>query len=237
MPFLRFIKRWLPTGEEVNNPGRFMRQSVAMLRREYKGNPLIEEKMEINPIDQFEIWFQEALVAVKDDPNAMLLSTVGNSGQPSCRTVLLKEYDKNGFVFYTNYESRKSKELENNPQAALTFYWPDLMRQIRIEGQAEKVSGETSDYYFSKRPEASKLSAWASPQSVVVSSREELEKKFREQEQLFHGKTITRPPDWGGYLVKPHRFEFWQGRVNRLHDRICYKLDKTKNWTIFRLAP
>ncbi len=234
---LRFIKRWLPSKEEVSSPGRLLGQSITLMRREYQGKPFSEEHAEADPVDQFEIWFGEAVKIERFDPNAMTLSTADVSGAPTARIVLLKEYDKNGFVFYTSYKSRKAKELEQNPAACLNFFWPELIRQVLIEGTVEKVSREISAEYFSKRPRASQLSAWASSQSEPVTSREELEQKVKELDKKFSGKEIPLPPEWGGYRLMPNYFEFWQGRVNRLHDRLIYKLSLDNNWTIIRLAP
>lgn len=234
---LRFIKRWLPSKEETSSPGRFLGQSITLMRREFEGKPFDENLARQNPVDQFDLWFQDAVKYEKSDPNAMTLSTAGESGVPSARIVLLKEYDHNGFVFYTSYASRKSKEFEHNPAACLNFFWPELIRQVRIEGTVEKVSREMSANYFKKRPRASQLSAWASPQSEAVFSRDELEQKVKELDEKFAGKEIPLPPEWGGYRLKPTYFEFWQGRVNRLHDRLCYKLEPDNSWSITRLAP
>ncbi len=235
---IRFIKRWLPGRDEVSHPRRFARQSVAMLRREYQGKPLEEEHVDPDPIVQFEGWFEEAARAIRDDPNAMVLSTVDDKGRPSGRTVLLKGFGEEGFIFYTNYESRKGKEIAGNPHVALTFNWPELMRQVRIEGVAEKTTEEQSDAYFHSRPAGSRISAAASPQSMVVASRRELEERTRELEQQYRNlDAIPRPPNWGGYLVRPELIEFWQGRVNRLHDRICYTRNPDDGWEFKRLAP
>lgn len=235
---VRFIRRWLPGRDEVRNPGRLARQSVAMLRREYLGEPLEERHVDPDPVLQFESWFEEATRVVREDPNAMVVSTVDGDGRPSGRTVLLKGYDEDGFIFYTNYESRKGKQIAENPYVALTFHWPKLMRQICIEGVAEKTSPEVSDAYFHSRPVGSRISAVASPQSRKVDSRQELEDCVRMlQEQYQKPDDIPRPDHWGGYLVRPHRFDFWQGRVSRLHDRICYTRNEHGQWTFQRLAP
>jgi len=232
-----YLKRWFPAGDEISKPKAAAGQAIEMLRREYSGKPLKKNDVHKDPIKQFSVWFDEAVDAVKADPNAVLLSTVNNDGKPSCRTVLLKGFDDNGFVFYTNYNSRKAKHIESQPFVSLTFYWPDLMRQIHIEGKAEQVSAEKSDAYFSTRPQSSKRSAWASQQSDKVANREQLEKQLKEIEKRFAGKEIPRPPHWGGYCVKPERIEFWQGRLNRLHDRICYTLKDNEKWMIERLSP
>ncbi len=228
----RFIKRWLPAKEEITKS----KQAIAMIRREYEGNPLQIRSVAPNPFDQFSEWFDEAVKKIRIDPNAMTLSTVDENGQPSTRTVLLKGFDQSGFVFYTNYLSRKGHHIESNPKVSLTFYWTELIRQIHIEGTAQKVSKPQSDEYFKTRPTASKISAWASNQSKPLDSRDELDRRFREFEEKFDGGEIPRPENWGGYLVVPHRMEFWQGRINRLHDRICYTL-KDGKWKIERLAP
>lgn len=207
-----------------------------MLRREYAGEPFLEKHVSKDPIEQFSVWFDEAVAKIKTDPNAMILATANSDGIPSSRTVLLKGYDENGFIFYTNYGSRKGKQILANPNVSLTFYWPELMRQIHIEGIAEKVSEAQSDAYFSKRPSASQLSALASSQSHVVESREALEQQLKAMEKKHGGGTIPRPENWGGFCVKPNRMEFWQGRLNRLHDRICYQREDNQ-WKILRLAP
>ncbi|MDG5767963.1 pyridoxamine 5'-phosphate oxidase [Balneolales bacterium ANBcel1] len=234
---IRFIKRWMPARDEVRKPMKFARQSVAMLRREYQGKPLEEKSVSPNPIQQFELWFEEAAGIIRDDPNAMVLSTADDNGRPSARTVLMKGFDDDGIVFYTNYESRKSLQIMKNPHVALTFQWPDLVRQVCIEGVAEKVPESQSDAYFRSRPVSSRISAVASPQSKVLVSRSELEKRVEEVRRELEGEEISRPDTWGGYLVRPERFEFWQGRINRLHDRLEYLPAGNGRWTIRRLAP
>ena len=216
---------------------KFARQSVAMIRREYQGKPLEEKNVSPDPFHQFEEWFEEAARLIEDDPNAMNLATVDEQGRPASRTVLMKGFDDEGLLFYTNYESRKSRHIFNNPNVAITFYWPELVRQICIEGEAEKISDSQSDAYFRSRPVSSQLSALASPQSREISSRSELEKLVSKTRKEFETDEIPRPPQWGGFLVKPHRFEFWQGRINRLHDRICYTRKDKHHWKITRLAP
>jgi len=233
----QYLKRWFPARDELSKPKAAAGQAIEMLRREYSGKPLKKNKIHKNPVEQFTVWFDEAVDAVKADPNAMLLSTVDKEGKPSSRTVLLKGFDENGFIFYTNYGSRKAKHIEGCPSVSLTFYWPDLMRQIHIEGKAEKVSVEKSDAYFNTRPPTSRRSAWASHQSKKVENREQLENQLKEIEMRFAGKEIPRPPHWGGYRVKPERIEFWQGRLNRLHDRICYTMQADGEWEIGRLSP
>jgi len=232
----KFFKRWFPGRDEVSKPKSAVTQAVAMLRREYEGKPFNENNVDPNPVSQFATWFEVAVKAIKFDPNAMILSTVDPNGQPSSRTVLLKGFDKEGFIFYTNYRSRKAKHIEQNPNVSLTFYWPDLVRQIHIEGVAKKISAEQSDQYFASRPDSSKLSAWASDQSHPISSRKELENRLKTIEKKFSGGTIPRPPHWGGFCVAPHRIEFWQGRLNRLHDRIAYQKENGK-WKMERLSP
>jgi pyridoxamine 5'-phosphate oxidase len=233
----QYLKRWFPARDELSKPKAAAGQAIEMLRREYSGKPLIKSDVHPDPIRQFSVWFDEAVEAVKADPNAVLLSTVSKMGKPSCRTVLLKGFNDMGFIFYTNYKSRKAHHIESQPSVALTFYWPELMRQIHIEGSAEKVSAEKSDAYFKTRPPSSKRSAWASMQSDVVDSREQLEKQLKDVEKEYTGDEIPRPPHWGGYRVKPERIEFWQGRLNRLHDRICYTHRKDGEWVIERLSP
>lgn len=206
-----------------------------MIRREYEGIPLNEDTVDSNPFEQFSIWFDEALEHVSFDANAMTLTTVDEKGQPSSRTVLLKGFDKNGFVFYTNYRSRKGRHIQNNSRVSITFYWAELMRQVHIEGNAQRVPETQSDDYFKSRPVQSQLSAWASSQSDEVESRSVLKARMKEYEEKF-GDKILRPPHWGGFLVVPHRIEFWQGRLNRLHDRICYSLEDDE-WAIKRLSP
>lgn len=227
----RFIKRWIPARDEIPDP----KKAISMIRREYEGIPLDEKSVDPNPFEQFSNWFDEALEHVSFDANAMTLTTVGENGQPSSRTVLLKGFDESGFVFYTNYRSRKGRHIQNNSRVSITFYWADLMRQVHIEGNAQKVPETQSDEYFKSRPVQSQLSAWASSQSEEVQSRSALEKKMKEFEEKF-GDDIPRPPHWGGFLVVPHRIEFWQGRLNRLHDRICYSLED-EEWKIKRLSP
>jgi pyridoxamine 5'-phosphate oxidase len=189
-----------------------------------------------DPFRQFNLWFDEAKQFEAFEPTAAVLSTVGKENHPSSRTVLLKDVNKTGFVFYTNYESRKAKELTFNPNASLLFLWKELQRQVRIEGTAEKVSHEESEEYFHTRPRESQIGAWASDQSSIIPDRKSLDDKFEEYSRKFGEDEIPLPDFWGGYILIPNYFEFWQGRPNRLHDRICYKLEN-KMWKIFRLAP
>jgi pyridoxamine 5'-phosphate oxidase len=190
-----------------------------------------------NPIKQFAKWFQELPAAGvnQQDSISMTLATSTKDGLPGARIVLMKSFDDDGFVFYTNYNSRKGQELHENPRACLLFYWPQLWRQVRIEGRVERVSAEESDQYFHSRPLGSKTGAWASNQSQTIASREELEKRFEEFDSKF-ADNVPRPPHWGGYRVKPEVIEFWQGRENRLHDRLRYT-KQNGNWIVERLAP
>lgn len=211
-------------------------KNLAKLRRDYTKKALVESEVCENPIDQFMEWFEQALSADLVDPNAMTLSTATKDGAPSSRIVLLKGVDENGFRFFTNFNSRKGRELEENPRAALCFYWNALERQVRIEGSIQKLSAEDSKAYFQQRPRPSQLGAWASKQSSRVESREQLEANFKEIEKRFRNEEVPLPDYWGGYVLKPVRIEFWQGRKSRMHDRICYEKEEER-WTIYRLAP
>ena len=197
--------------------------------------PLTKSSVNKNPFKQFEEWYNEILKSELKEPTAMSLATADKKGVPSVRTVLLKKFDENGFLFFTNYESRKGKELIDNPFAELLFYWMDLQRQVRISGKVEKTNKEDSEKYYFTRPLKSRISAWASVQSNIIPNRIYLEKKFDEVEKKF-GENIPLPPNWGGFRLIPNYFEFWQGRENRLHDRICYP-KKNNEWEIVRLAP
>jgi len=209
----------------------------ADIRRDYKLQTLSEKDVAEHPIRQFDKWWEQAINSNIDEVNAMTLATVSKGGQPSARIVLLKGYDDNGFVFFTNYNSRKGHELQDNNKACLVFFWKELERQIRIEGSIQKISAKDSDAYFTSRPTLSKVGAWASPQSETVPSRTYLEDRLNEMEKNFDGKEIQRPEHWGGYTLQPNYIEFWQGREGRLHDRICYKLDDDGKWSTARLAP
>ena len=189
------------------------------------------------PIEQFRRWFEEALAAGLHEPNAVTLATASSGGRPSARVVLLKGFDERGFVFYTNYEGRKGRELEENPHCALVFYWGELERQVRIEGPAGRVPGEESDAYYRSRPRGSRLGAWVSDQSRPVEVRVTLEERLRGLEDAYEGREVPRPSFWGGYRVEPEEVEFWQGRENRLHDRLLYRRESDQGWGIERLQP
>ncbi len=219
----------MPTSSQPMN-------NIADLRQEYMRERLEEEGVARDPVTQFIRWFDEAINARMPMVNAMTLASVSAAGQPSARIVLLKEVDQAGFVFYTNYESRKGGELAANPRAALLFYWIELEREVRIEGRVVKVTARESDEYFSSRPLGSRLAAIASAQSQVVANRAVLEARFSETEKQA-GSTPSRPACWGGYRVIPEVVEFWQGRPNRLHDRLQYRLQADGSWIIERLAP
>jgi pyridoxamine 5'-phosphate oxidase len=210
--------------------------NIADLRQEYMRERLDEDDVAREPITQFTRWFDEAVNARIPMVNAMTLASVSEAGQPSARIVLLKEVDETGFVFYTNYESRKGRELSTNPGVALLFYWIELEREVRIEGRVTKVTTKESDDYFSSRPLGSRFAAIASPQSQVVADRAVLEQRFSEAEKET-GSNPSRPAHWGGYRVAPEMVEFWQGRPNRLHDRLQYRLRPDGGWIIERLAP
>lgn len=207
------------------------------LDSEYQLPELIESNIDPDPIKQFAKWFGEAEAAGVKLPNAMTLATATKDGEPSARMVLLKGFDDEGFVFFTNYESRKGRELDENPRAALVFYWSEFDRQVRIAGGIEKVSRTESEDYFHTRPVDSQLSAWASDQSRVISSREVLEEKMRELIVQYEGGEVPLPPHWGGYRLAPASIEFWQNRPGRLHDRLRYALQQNGEWLIERLSP
>jgi pyridoxamine 5'-phosphate oxidase len=210
---------------------------VARLRKEYTRAGLKEPDTHPNPIEQFRTWFDEALAANLHEPNAMNLATSTPHGRPSVRVVLLKGFDERGFVFYTNYEGRKGEELEANPYCALLFYWGELERQVRVEGRVGRLPDEESDAYFAGRPRGSQLGAWASEQSRPVKDRGALEERLRELEAEYEGREVPRPPFWGGYRVEPEVIEFWQGRENRLHDRLRYRRSGNGGWRRERLQP
>ena len=225
-----------------------MSNEIADIRKDYKLASLEEADVAANPIDQFTRWWNEAVASQIDEVNAMTLATANAAGVPAARIVLLKGYNPNGFIFFTNYESDKGKNLAQNPKAALVFFWKELERQIRVEGTVEKVSAEESDRYFNSRPASSRIGAWASPQSAVIENRLVIEQNVERDSSIFANDSIERPDHWGGYIVKPTSIEFWQGRSSRLHDRIRYVLENSAynaatdtrtdlNWKIERLAP
>jgi pyridoxamine 5'-phosphate oxidase len=214
-----------------------MPSTIADIRKDYMLQSLLEKDVEANAIKQFDKWWQEALNSDITEVNAMTLATASADGVPSARIVLLKGYDEKGFVFFTNYDSFKGRQIGENPRACLVFFWKELERQVRITGLVEKVSAAESDAYFSSRPQGSQIGAWASPQSQVIESRIWLEEREKAYTKDFSGKQLTRPAHWGGYRVKPICIEFWQGRPSRLHDRIQYTLQENATWMIERLAP
>lgn len=210
---------------------------ISEIRTEYTKATLDQATVNKNPMVQFEKWFHEALEAEVMEANAMTLSTVTETGRPTARIVLLKGVEQNKFLFYTNYQSQKGKELENNPACALTFFWPELERQVRIEGISERLEQSVSEAYFQSRPRSSQVGAWASPQSSIIKDRSLLEARAAEIEKRFAGKDLLpKPNQWGGYAIEPFEIEFWQGRPSRLHDRIVYYKSESQ-WIIHRLAP
>jgi pyridoxamine 5'-phosphate oxidase len=210
---------------------------IADLRKEYRLHSLNIEDVAENAMEQFERWWLDAAKSEIDEVNAMTLATASADGLPAARIVLLKGVRHNGFQFYTNYESFKGRQLIENPRACLVFFWKELERQVRITGLVEKLSKEESDVYFKSRPTGSRIGAWASPQSEVIESGEWLVQRANQFEKNFTENDIPRPPHWGGYLVRPVTIEFWQGRPNRLHDRLLYSLQENGNWIVERLAP
>jgi len=207
------------------------------IRTDYKKASLNEKDVAKDPFEQFDKWFEEVLHSKVEEPTAMTLASVAGNGLPSARIVLLKKVSDGGFYFFTNYESRKGRELADNPHAALVFFWKELERQVRIQGTVSKASPEMSDSYFHSRPEGSQIGAWASPQSNVVASRDVLEKKVQEMKARFNREPLYRPPFWGGFRLEPRLIEFWQGRPSRLHDRIVYTKSDSQGWKMERLAP
>lgn len=212
-------------------------QTIADIRKDYRLQSLSEQDAAPDAMSQFAKWWNEALTSEITEPNAMTLATSSSDGLPSARIVLLKGYDERGFTFYTNYNSFKAIQLQENPRACLVFFWKELERQVRIIGLVEKVTAQESDAYFDSRPEGSRIGAMASPQSQVIEGREWLEQKVSETANELAGKDIVRPPHWGGYRLQPAIIEFWQGRPNRLHDRLQYTLQENGSWKIERLAP
>jgi pyridoxamine 5'-phosphate oxidase len=210
---------------------------MADLNRQYSQPPLRKSDVDPSPFKEFQKWFERAIATIPILPNAMTLATVSRDGVPSSRVVLLKGFDENGFVFYTNYDSQKARELDENPVAALSFYWPELERQVRITGRVTRTSREESESYFRTRPRDSQLGAWASKQSEVVSNREVLEEKMARLIQEYEGREVPLPDYWGGYRLAPDSIEFWQGRPSRLHDRLRYTRQSNGEWLIERLSP
>jgi pyridoxamine 5'-phosphate oxidase len=211
--------------------------NIADIRTDYTLKSFDEKDLLANAFEQFEIWFDEAIKAEVLEPNAMTLATISPNGFPAARIVLLKGIEANGLEFFTNYHSNKGHDLDHNNKVALVFFWPELQRQVRIVGTAQKMSDEKSDLYFNSRPLGSRIGAHASPQSKVISSRVLLEESVKKMEALFSEEPLLRPINWGGYVVNPISFEFWQGRSSRLHDRFIYTLQTDNNWKIERLAP
>ncbi|WP_340153466.1 pyridoxamine 5'-phosphate oxidase [uncultured Marivirga sp.] len=213
-----------------------MKQSIADIRKEYTALSLSASEVDPNPVSQFLSWFDMALKAEIMEPNAMTLSTI-DGNKPASRIVLLKGVENEEFVFYTNYKSSKGFQMDQNPNVSLNFFWPELERQVRIDGMVQKVDVATSDDYFNSRPRGSQIGAWVSPQSEVIETREVLDSRLKKVELKFQDKVVERPSHWGGYRVKPNMIEFWQGRPSRLHDRIRYTISDSRNWKIDRLAP
>ena len=207
------------------------------LRKDYASRILLEESVLADPFKQFEVWMNDVIESELEHLNAMTLSTVSKDGFPSSRVVLLKCFDEGGFIFYTNYNSEKGAELIETPKASINFFWGELERQVRIQGTVIKTSVKDSDDYFAVRPRESQIGAWASQQSSKLISRESLEERVKELQKQYEGKVIPRPPYWGGFIVQPFHFEFWQGRPSRLHDRIVYTKKNSETWAIERLSP
>jgi pyridoxamine 5'-phosphate oxidase len=210
--------------------------TIAEIRKEYILQSLLESDVNKDPVVQFNTWWDHALKSQIVEPNAMTLATAGKNGIPSARIVLLKGVDESGFIFFSNYNSRKAVEMTENPYASLVFFWKELERQVRIDGSVSRITTDDSDTYFQSRPLISKLGAWASPQSSIIPSRELLEKNIEQLEKKYPDGVVPRPPHWGGFVVKPAAIEFWQGRAGRLHDRIRYTATEP-GWRIERLAP
>lgn len=215
-----------------------MQKDLGSYRKSYEKSALMEDSISDNPMQLFQTWFYEVEASEgTDEPNAMTVSTIGADGFPKSRVVLLKKYTHEGFIFYTNYTSEKGRAIALNPNICISFFWPNMERQVIIKGRAEKISKNLSDGYFESRPRGSRLAAIVSEQSAVIASREVLEEKLKALERAYGNKEVARPDFWGGYIVKPVSIEFWQGRPNRLHDRIRYRLQDDLDWKIERLAP
>lgn len=212
-------------------------KNLADSRKIYKKNELLESKISNNPMELFQQWFLQAQEKELGEANAMGISTIGLDGFPKSRVVLLKRFTWEGFIFYTNYNSEKGKAIAKNNKVSLSFFWQTLERQVIIKGFATKIAKNLSDGYFESRPDGSKIGAWASNQSEIIESREKLNKQLKHFEKQFENKEITRPENWGGYIIKPQVIEFWQGRPNRMHDRIRFTLQKDYNWLVERLQP
>lgn len=214
-----------------------MSKSIGHFRKEYTLEKFRKTQAHPNPFEQFTIWYNQAIAAKLPEANGMTLATATSDGKPSARIVLLKAYNEQGFVFYTNYQSQKGQQLAANPWGAIVFWWSQLERQVRIEGKIEKVSAQESDEYFQTRPQESQLGAWVSEQSQIIESREILDQRLQQLKKDYEHKTIPRPPDWGGFRLIPVSIEFWQGRPSRLHDRLLYQRNEDNNWVIQRLSP
>ncbi len=210
---------------------------IADIRKEYTLHELSIENLANDPIEQFQNWFKQAIDAQVNEPNAMTLATVNSEGKPNARIVLLKGIDSNSFVFFTNYNSQKGNEIAQNQFGAMVFFWPELQRQIRIEGKISKLSEEASTAYFKSRPIESQIGAIVSPQSQKINDRSILENAFEQYQNSMNDQVIEKPKHWGGYALNPSKIEFWQGRASRLHDRLRFELNETNNWEVFRLAP
>ncbi len=214
-----------------------MAGNISDIRKDYSRKKLLEKKAAAHPVDQFAKWWKQAINAKIIEPNAMTLATASADGIPSARIVLLKEFSKDGFVFFTNYESFKGQQLRDNPKACLVFFWKEVERQVRITGLVSKIGEDDSDKYFHSRPQGSQVGAAISPQSQVIADREWLDTEYKKFKKETEDKLIQRPPHWGGYIVKPVIIEFWQGRPSRLHDRLQYSLIEDGSWKLERLAP